>query len=98
MLTLHDNAFSPFAPKVRLVLDHKRLPYDVVDGLSPKNHPTRLNATVACDDMAITFEALAPGTYTYVAEHADSGVGFEGNPVEVEGDVVVGPIDLMPLD
>jgi hypothetical protein len=60
--------------------------------------PTNLNATVACDDMAITFGSLAPGKYTYVAEHADSSVGFEGNPVEVEGDVVVGPIDLMPLD
>jgi glutathione S-transferase len=37
MLTLYDNAFSPFARKVRLVLDHKRLDYEVVDGLSLKN-------------------------------------------------------------
>jgi len=37
MLTLYDNAFSPFARKVRLVLDHKGLEYEVVDGLSRKN-------------------------------------------------------------
>ena len=37
MRTLHDNAFSPFARKVRLVLDHKGLPYEVVDGLARAN-------------------------------------------------------------
>lgn len=37
MLTLYDNAFSPFARKVRLVLDHKGLEYGVVDGLSRAN-------------------------------------------------------------
>jgi glutathione S-transferase len=37
MLTLFDNAFSPFARKVRLVLDHKGLAYDAVDGLARKN-------------------------------------------------------------
>ncbi len=37
MITLYDNAFSPFARKVRLVLDHKRIAYEVVDGLSRKN-------------------------------------------------------------
>lgn len=37
MITLYDNAFSPFARKVRLVLDHKGLAYEVVDGLSRKN-------------------------------------------------------------
>jgi glutathione S-transferase len=37
MITLYDNAFSPFARKVRLVLEHKGLPYEAVDGLSLKN-------------------------------------------------------------
>jgi glutathione S-transferase len=37
MITLYDNAFSPFARKVRLVLDHKRLSYDVVDALRISN-------------------------------------------------------------
>lgn len=36
-ITLYDNAFSPFARKVRLVLDHKGIAYDVVDGLRPGN-------------------------------------------------------------
>jgi glutathione S-transferase len=35
---LYDNAISPFARKVRMVLDWKGLPYDVVDGLDKRNH------------------------------------------------------------
>ena len=38
MMTLFDNAISPFARKVRMVLDWKGLPYDVVDGLDKRNH------------------------------------------------------------
>jgi glutathione S-transferase len=37
MIKLYDNAFSPFARKIRLVLDHKRVTYDVIDGLQLKN-------------------------------------------------------------
>jgi glutathione S-transferase len=37
MIKLYDNAFSPFARKVRLVLDHKKVAYEVVDGLSLRN-------------------------------------------------------------
>jgi glutathione S-transferase len=37
MITLYDNAVSPFARKVRLVLDHKNLEYEVVDGLIREN-------------------------------------------------------------
>jgi glutathione S-transferase len=37
MIRLYDNAFSPFARKVRLVLDHKGLAYEVVDGLTLAN-------------------------------------------------------------
>ena len=37
MLTLYDNAFSPFARKVRMVLEHKGLAFDVVDGLKMSN-------------------------------------------------------------
>lgn len=33
MIHLYDNAFSPFARKVRMVLEHKQLPYEVVGGL-----------------------------------------------------------------
>ena len=38
MMKLFDNAFSPFARKVRMVLDHKGLVYDAVDGLAPEGH------------------------------------------------------------
>lgn len=38
MITLFDNPFSPFARKVRLVLLHKNLEFDTVDGLLKSNH------------------------------------------------------------
>ena len=38
MITLYDNAFSPFARKVRMVLEHKGLRFDTIDGLSPAGH------------------------------------------------------------
>jgi glutathione S-transferase len=37
MITLYDNTFSPFARKVRLALDTKRLEYRVIDGLGRNN-------------------------------------------------------------
>jgi glutathione S-transferase len=33
MIKLYDSAFSPFARKVRMVLEYKGLNYEVVDGL-----------------------------------------------------------------
>lgn len=36
-MLLYDNPFSPFARKVRLVLDWKKLPYETIDGLSLPN-------------------------------------------------------------
>lgn len=38
MLTLYENAFSPFARKVRLVLEHKGLEFVAIDGLTRANH------------------------------------------------------------
>jgi glutathione S-transferase len=37
-MKIYDNAFSPFARKVRLVLDYKGLPYEAVDALEPGAH------------------------------------------------------------
>ena len=37
MMKLYDNAFSPFARKVRMVLDWKRLAYEPIDGLDKAN-------------------------------------------------------------
>jgi glutathione S-transferase len=38
MITLFDSAFSPFARKVRLVLEHKGLEFKALDGLIKSNH------------------------------------------------------------
>src|SRR5262249_25908572 len=38
MIRLYDSAFSPFARKVRMVLDYKGLNYEAVDGLLRSNH------------------------------------------------------------
>lgn len=37
VMQLFENAFSPFARKVRLVLDHKQLPFEAIDGLDVSN-------------------------------------------------------------
>ncbi len=37
MLTLYENAFSPFARKVRMALEHKGLQFEAVDGLRTDN-------------------------------------------------------------
>jgi glutathione S-transferase len=37
MITLYDNAISPFARKVRMVLEHKGLAHEIVDGLRLRN-------------------------------------------------------------
>lgn len=39
MITLFDNAFSPFARKVRMVLEVKGLTFETVDALAPAGHP-----------------------------------------------------------
>jgi len=38
MLTLYENAFSPFARKVKMVLEYKGLEFNMVDGLTRDNH------------------------------------------------------------
>ena len=37
MMKLFDSAFSPFARKVRMVLEHKGLPFEACDGLLKSN-------------------------------------------------------------
>ena len=37
-MKLYDNAFSPFARKVRMVLEYKGLAFDAIDGLDKSNH------------------------------------------------------------
>jgi len=38
VIKLYDSAFSPFARKVRMVLEHKGLAHETIDGLLKSNH------------------------------------------------------------
>ena len=38
MIKLYNSAFSPFARKVRMTLEHKELAYEAVDGLLESNY------------------------------------------------------------
>jgi glutathione S-transferase len=60
-MKLYDNAFSPFARKVRLVLDHKGLSYEAVDGLSPAGH-----AALAAVNPRVEVPALQDGDLVVV--------------------------------
>lgn len=51
MMTLYDAAFSPFARKVRMVLEYKELKFQSVDGLFKSNHDLLKSVRVA----AMTF-------------------------------------------
>ena len=59
MIKLFDSAFSPFARKVRLVLEHKQLPFESVDGLLRSNHAAleavngRLEVPALVDDGVV---------------------------------------------
>jgi glutathione S-transferase len=56
---LFDSAFSPFARKVRMVLEHKGLAFEVVDGLRRANHDAlnavngRVEVPVLADDDVV---------------------------------------------
>ena len=59
MIKLFDSAFSPFARKVRMVLEHKGLAFEALDGLLKSNHAAleavngRIEVPVLVDDDLI---------------------------------------------
>jgi glutathione S-transferase len=64
VITLYDSAFSPFARKVRMILEHKGLNFEAVDGLLKSNHErlkrvnTRIEVPVLVDaDVVIVNSA-----------------------------------------
>jgi glutathione S-transferase len=61
MITLYDNAFSPFARKVRMVLEHKRLPFEAIDGLAPAAH-----AKLAALNPRVEVPVLVDGAVTVI--------------------------------
>ncbi|MCC6552982.1 MAG: glutathione S-transferase family protein [Polyangiaceae bacterium] len=86
MITLYENAFSPFARKVRIVLEHKRLEHRTVDGLRRSNRDEleRVNGrvevpaldhdglvVVGSSDIVAYLERVAPERPVYPAETAE---------------------------
>ncbi len=61
MLTLYDNAFSPFARKVRMVLEYKRLAFETIDGLAAEGH-----ARLAAVNPRVEVPVLVDGDVTVV--------------------------------
>ena len=61
MLTLYDNAFSPFARKVRMVLEHKRVPFEAIDGLAAAGH-----ARLAAVNPRVEVPVLVDGDLTVI--------------------------------
>ena len=56
MIRLYDSAFSPFARKVRMILEHKGLNFDAVDGLLKSNHE-RLKAVNGRIEVPVLVDA-----------------------------------------
>jgi glutathione S-transferase len=86
MIKLYDNAFSPFARKVRLALEHKGLVHEVVDGLALANRDLleRVNGRVEVPalehdglvivgsaDICLYLERLRHEPSIYPADHAE---------------------------
>lgn len=64
-MKLFDNAFSPFARKVRLVLQHKGLPFEVVDGLDLGNRELleAQNPRAEVPALAQIYSLVKPGGF-----------------------------------
>lgn len=58
MIRLYDNAFSPFARKVRLVLEHKGLAFETVDGLLLANREALAKVNGRVEVPAIDHDGL----------------------------------------
>jgi glutathione S-transferase len=58
MLTLYGNAFSPFSRKVRIVLEHKGIDYQMVDGLARGNRPKLALVSKRLEVPAIDHDGL----------------------------------------
>ncbi|HKY90745.1 MAG TPA: glutathione S-transferase family protein [Nevskiaceae bacterium] len=58
MLRLYDNAFSPFARKVRMVLHHKGLAHETVDGLRKSTHAALASVNGRVEVPALDHDGL----------------------------------------
>ena len=103
-MKLYDNPFSPFARKVRMVLEHKGLVFDAIDGLDKDNHAAlaRVNprrevpalqddgvAVVNSADIVAYLEHRYPDPPVYPA---DPGARARARAWERLADTVIDPI------
>jgi glutathione S-transferase len=104
MLRLYENAFSPFARKVRMVLEHKGLGFEATDGLSRANRAAleavngRVEVPVLVHDGIVVINSADIVAYVERAfpEHpvypADAGTWVRARAWERCADTVVDPI------
>lgn len=86
MMKLYDNAFSPFARKVRLALEWKSIPHEVIDGLALANRDLleKVNGrvevptldhdgliVVGSADICLYLERVSPTPRLYPDDHAE---------------------------
>jgi glutathione S-transferase len=103
-MKLYDSPFSPFARKVRMVLEHKGLVFDAIDGLDKDNHDAlaRVNprlevpaleddgvAVVNSADIVAYLEHRHPDPPVYPA---DLGARVRARAWERLADTVIDPI------
>lgn len=58
MLTFYGNAFSPFARKVQLILEHKGIDYEYIDGLTHDNRAQLANVNKRIEVPVIDHDGL----------------------------------------
>src|SRR5262245_20892275 len=104
MIKLYDSAFSPFARKVRMTLDHKELAYEAVDGLLRSNHEAlkavngRVEVPALVDDDIVivnSADAVAYLDYRYPAKSVypdDPAARVHARAWERAADTFVDPI------
>jgi glutathione S-transferase len=85
-ITLYDCAFSPFARKVRMVLEYKELPFTAVDGL----HASNRNALAAVNPrrevpVLVDGEIVVVNSSHIVAYLEDAYPGMRVLPPDVAG-------------
>jgi glutathione S-transferase len=71
MIKLYDSAFSPFARKVRLVLEHKGLAFEAVDGLLKSNHAALKAANGRVEVPALVDEGVLVVNSADIVSHLE---------------------------
>jgi glutathione S-transferase len=93
MIKLYDSALSPFARKVRMVLEHKGLNYEAVDGLLKSNHEALKAA-----NGRIEVPALVDGDVVVEAARTDLRLVYDALDRELaRREFVSGPLSIADI-